>query len=174
MKWSKTMYRYFAFRILDEVFGNSDSWNNEEAQIIKNVVKKYQSRLNRNQINLIKFRVRKTKSNYKANLLNTFENMYWKEIDRGDTLYPPVEFDNKTYELWTKAVRLRKSVKMLYESTTSGMTTRIVDPYKTETPYGRGFCHTRKETRKFRFDRIIEISLTDNKFIKPKNWDKNK
>lgn len=174
MKWSKTMYRYFAFKILNEVFGSVNSWNNEEAQIIKETIKKYKSRLNRNQINLVEFRVRKAKNNYKADLLQGFESMYWKEIDNGDDLYPQVEFDNETYEIWTKGVRLRKSVKMLYESTTSGMITRIVNPYKTETPYGRGFCHTKNEVRKFRFDRIIEISLTDNKFIKPKNWDKNR
>lgn len=162
------MYRLFAFMILQDVFGSCDSWSPSEAQIIKKQIDKYKSRLSQHQLNLVKFRVRKAKNNYKTNLLDHFQNIYWKEIGSGEEMYPSVDYDQHIYNIWTKCVRLRKSIKMQYESTTSGITTRIVDPYKTKTPYGIGYCHTNHEERKFRFDRIIEISLTDNSFIKPK------
>jgi len=167
MKWTKTMYRLFAFMALSDVFGSCDSWNPAEAQIIKDQINKYKTRLSSHQLNLVKFRVRKAKNNYKINLLENFQDMYWHEIDRGEELYPSIEYDQSVYEIWTAGVRLKKSVKIQYESATSGISTRIVDPYKTKTPYGIGFCHAKKAERKFRFDRIIEISLTDNSFIKP-------
>ncbi len=168
MKWTPTMYRLLAFMTFDEVFGSCLSWTSEDSQRIKLTIRKHTSRLNSNQLNFVKFRVRQAKNNYKANLLENFQDMYYKEIDRGEDLYPPIEFDQNVYDVWTQAVRLRKSVNMQYSSTTSGITTRIVDPYKTKTPYGIGFCHSKNEERKFRFDRIIEISLTENAFIKPK------
>lgn len=170
MGWTRLMYKLFAFEMLSEVFKNCNSWNANESEKIKQFIKIYKNKLNVSQKNLIKFRVRKAKNDYKTCLLDSFGDRYWHEIERGEDIYPDVEFDQKTYEIWTKGVRLRKSVKILYESTTTGMMTRIVDPYKTETPYGRGFCHIKNEMRKFRFDRIIEIELTNDSFIKPKKW----
>ncbi|EKD43285.1 MAG: hypothetical protein ACD_72C00363G0001 [uncultured bacterium] len=167
MKWTKTMYRLFAFMILQDVFSSCDSWNPFEAQIIEDQINKYKTCLSSHQLNLIKFRVRKAKNNYKINLLENFQSQYWREIDRGEEMYPSIDYDQQIYDTWTKGVRLRKSVKMQYESITAGITTRIVDPYRTKAPYGIGYCHTNHEERKFRFDRIIEISLTNNSFVKP-------
>ena len=62
----------------------------------------------------------------------------------------------------------RQTVKIKYDSTESGITERLVDPYKSRAPYGEGYCHNRKEVRKFRFDRVIDIKLTEKKFKKPK------
>lgn len=173
MKWSKIMYQLFALMVLDEIFGSCDSWNPSEAQTIKDQINKFKSQLNPHQIDLVKFRVRKTRNNYKINLLDHFQNIYRKEIENGEEMYPSVEYDQNIYNIWTQAVRRRVSVKIQYESTTSGITTRIVDPYKTNSPYGISFCHTKKEERKFRFDRIIEITLIDSKFIKPKSPKQN-
>jgi hypothetical protein len=173
MKWTKTMYRLFAFMTLSDIFGSCHSWNPLEAQIIKDQIDKYKTCLRSHQLNLVKFRVRKAKNNYKISLLDHFQNIYWKEIENGEEMYPSVEYDQNTYDIWTQAVKRRVSIKMQYDSVTSGITTRIVDPHKTKTPYGIGFCHTKKEERKFRFDRIIEITLTNDKFIKPKSSKQN-
>ena len=77
------------------------------------------------------------------------------------------------YEIWKKGAAKRQTVKIKYDSTASGVSERLVDPYKSSAPYGEGYCHSRKEVRKFRFDRVIDIELTDEKFKKPKNWQKS-
>ncbi|MBU4479847.1 WYL domain-containing protein [Patescibacteria group bacterium] len=43
---------------------------------------------------------------------------------------------------------------------------RLVDPYKTNSPYGEGYCHLKNEVLKFRFDRIANINLTNKNFKK--------
>jgi len=95
-----------------------------------------------------------------------------EEYDYGedDFVKPHITYDNKHYEIWTNAVRKRLTARMTYDSATSGMSERLIDPYQTSAPYGQGYCHLRKEVRKFRFDRIIDIELTNKTFIKPKNW----
>jgi len=80
-----------------------------------------------------------------------------------------IDYNQKFYEIWKSAVVKRQTVKLKYDSSTSGVAERLVDPYKSSAPYGKGYCHKRKEVRKFRFDRIIDIEMTDKKFVKPKS-----
>jgi len=171
IKWTKEMLELLAWEILEEVFGNSIEWSEKENNSIDEYIQYAKSKLDQKQINFVNAFFRKMKNSYKANLLYSLEKMYYHELhDDYRSLSPPVEFDEKAYEIWTKAVVLRKTVQMTYDSTTSGIMERLVDPYKTSTPYGEGYCHLKKDIRKFRFDRIVEINFTDHKFIKPKNW----
>lgn len=165
--WTKEMYQLLSLLILEEVFGSSTEWSKEEAKNIKLYIKELEEKLSQIQINFIKARLRKMKYSYKEDLLYSLEKMNWHELheDYG-TPYVSVEYDQKTYDVWTQAVRQKKSIKMTYDSTTSGLNERLVDPYKTKTPYGEGYCHLKKDVRKFRFDRVIDIKLTNKSFIK--------
>ena len=175
MSFSKEMYQYLAWKTLREVFGNSIEWSEEESKNMDFYIEECRIKLTQKEINLVKARLRKMKNSYKEDLLYSLEKMYWHELhDDYGSIYPPIEYDEETYSIWTKAVILRQTVKMTYDSSTSGFTERLVDPYKTSTPYGEGYCHLKKDVRKFRFDRIVEISLTDKKFLKPKNWRSHK
>jgi len=59
-------------------------------------------------------------------------------------------------------------VRLLYDSQSSGISERLVDPYKSDAPYGEGYCNTRRDVRKFRFDRVIDIQMTESTFVKKK------
>lgn len=164
---TKEMYQLLGLLILKEVFGSSVEWSEEEDSDIKKYIKEFEEKLSQKQINFVNARLRKMKYSYKEDLLYSLEKMNWHELhDDYGTPYVSVEYDQKTYDIWTQAVRLKKSVKMTYDSTTSGLNERLVDPYKTNTPYGEGYCHLKNDVRKFRFDRIIDIKLTNKSFIK--------
>ena len=84
--------------------------------------------------------------------------------------YEPIEYDERVAEIWRTGVRQRASVRIKYQSQKTETTNRVVDPWLTSSPYSVGFCHLRNAARKFRFDRIMEIELTDKTFEKPDNW----
>ncbi|GEM_PF-6785496 len=84
--------------------------------------------------------------------------------------WEPVYYDERLAQVWREGVRQRKSVLMKYRSEKPETTERLVDPWATSTPYGIGWCHLRGASRKFRFDRISNIELTDQSFEKPENW----
>lgn len=81
-----------------------------------------------------------------------------------------IEWNPEHHRLWTMAAQRRQTVKIVYKSTTSGLTERLVDPYQTKSPYIYGYCHMRQSVRQFRLDRIHSIELTDQHFTKPSNW----
>lgn len=171
LKLSENFLNYLSLIILKEVFENTTEWSEEESKIIKELIGKTKTKLSNLEIKLAEHRFRQMKNSYWENALYHLEKMYWRELhDKDKYLYPPIEYEEKTYNIWTKAVKLKKSIKITYDSITAGVTKRIVDPYKTNTPYGEGYCHLKNDIRKFRFDRIIEIKLTDRSFIKPKDW----
>ena len=62
------------------------------------------------------------------------------------------------------------TIKMVYESITSGLTERKLDPYfivfRGRAFYTVGYCHQKKEIRTFRLSRIREIHQTNDLFIK--------
>ncbi len=70
-----------------------------------------------------------------------------------------IDFDPKVSDLWTKAVREKLTLRIVYDSESSGRTERLVDPVQTSSPYGKAYCHLREEERKFRFDRVLEIDI---------------
>lgn len=175
MIFTQKMYKYLALLTLSETFSRFYGWSEKEQKIINFLLHDSKKNLTEKEKRFALYRLRKMKNNYHEDVLYSLGKMYWHELhDRDEYLYPPIEYEEKTYDIWTKAARLKKSVEMVYDSTTSGITKRIIDPYKTNTPYGEGFCHLKKDIRKFRFDRIIEIKLLDKSFIKPKDWQNKK
>lgn len=167
------MYKYLALLTLQEAYSRFYKWSRDEKNNIDILVLEAGKLLTSSEMAHVIHRLRKMKNSYHEDVLYSLGKMYWRELRDGDNYLPsPVEYDEKTYELWIVAARQKKSVQITYDSTTSGITKRLVDPYKTSSPYGEGYCHLRKEVRKFRIDRIIEIQLTDKSFTKPKDWEK--
>ncbi len=70
-------------------------------------------------------------------------------------------------------IRQNKVLKLKYNSIQSGILEREVDPYFLifieRAFYFVGYCNLRNELRTFRIDRIVEVSLTDKKFIPRQN-----
>lgn len=93
---------------------------------------------------------------------------FFKKKDREDNydqwFYEEIDFDPYVAHVWKEGVKRKLTIKMTYTSETSGTKVRKVDPYKTKTPYGEGWCHIHKEERKFRFDRVSKIELTKKTF----------
>lgn len=173
--WADEMYQYLSWYLFKKVYGTTE-WYEQEAQRIKQLAGKSGDELSDDQRKIVENRALRLGNEYNEWSLENYEKMYGD--DRRDDDYDygeddfrraPVEFDNGVYLVWTDSARKKQTVKMKYDSTTSGVSERLVDPYKTRAPYGEGFCHSRKEVRKFRFDRIIDIVMTDKKFIKPKD-----
>lgn len=176
--WTKAMYQHLAWRLFQEIYGMSE-WYQEEQKHIADFTQEAGERLSEQQCKVIENRVRRLKDEYEEQALDNLKERHWHEFhdeddewdeDGFDFIRASVTYDQQPYELWKEAARKRMTVSMVYDSTTSGVSTRMVDPYASRAPYGEGYCHKRKEVRKFRFDRVIDIRLTDKTFIKPKDW----
>ena len=77
------------------------------------------------------------------------------------------------YHTLENAVTTCQSIKLTYESINSGISDRIVDPYfiiyRNQAFYFVGYCHTRKDFRTFRINRIKKIQVLDDIFYKQDN-----
>jgi len=66
-------------------------------------------------------------------------------------------------------IKQNQTLKLTYNSIQSGEVKREVDPYFLifieRAFYFVGYCHLRKDFRTFRIDRIVDLSLTEKKFI---------
>ena len=171
IEWSKEMYEYLAWRLLELMYGATE-WYEEEEKRIKQYGAEARERLDDFSRKIVENRAIRLSNEYEEHALYSLEKAYWHEIhDRDDEyLPPPIEYDQRWCAIWSDAVRKRHTVRMVYDSATSGTSERLVDPYQTSAPYGQGFCHKTKEIRTFRFDRIVDIMMTDQIFNKPKNW----
>lgn len=175
IEYTKRMYQYLAWRLFQEMYGAME-WVEAESKRINELVEEAKNRLTEDKIKIVENRVRRINNDYEEWALESVKKRYWHEFndddgdDDDDFVFPEIDYNEEFYEIWKSAVAKRQTVKLKYDSTTSGMSERLVDPYKSCAPYGEGYCHKRKEVRKFRFDRIIDISLTNKKFEKPKNW----
>lgn len=74
------------------------------------------------------------------------------------------------------AIRETHPVNLLYNSASSSHPgRRTVDPYALAFRAGwwylAGFCHTRRELRTFRVDRIVELEVTEATFERPAEFD---
>ncbi len=73
------------------------------------------------------------------------------------------------------AAQARRRVRLRYESPSSGLTVRDVDPYGLSYQRGRwyavGMCHLRADMRTFRLDRVIDIATLDDRFERPDGFD---
>lgn len=168
--WTDDMYRYLSWLLFERVFGMCE-WTQEEEKNFRPLVRRIEKKLNREQILIVKNRARRIADEYNDSLLHSMSKMYWKELHSSDGYIPRyITFDPEIYETWSSAVRGKKTVKIKYDSTTSGLSERLIDPYLTKSPYGIGYCHKRKEVRQFRFDRIIDMKLMNKKFEKLEGW----
>ncbi|MDO8668644.1 MAG: WYL domain-containing protein [bacterium] len=176
VKYTKQMHEYLAGRLLQEVF-RVTGWVKEDAGTIDELLEEAKNKLTDYQIKIVENRARRMKNEYGEWQLETSRKQHWDELGDDDEDYDygdddfikfDVDYNYKFYEIWKLAVAKRQTVKLKYDSTTSGVSDRLVDPYKSSAPYGEGYCHKRKEVRKFRFDRVIDIEMTDKKFEKPK------
>ncbi len=170
MKWTNDMYRYLSWLLFEEVHGMSD-WTAKEEGRIKPLVSEAEEKLSRDQILLVENRTRRMADEYEQNLLHQLNKQYWKELHDDDGYIPRhITFDSNVHETWTSSVRKQNTVKITYDSASSGLSERLVNPYQTKSPYGIGYCHKRKKVLQFRFDRVIDIDLMNRIFEKPKNW----
>lgn len=166
--YTKNMYHYLAWRLFQEIYGEVE-WCQEEEKIIAGFAEEASWKLTDEETQIVENRVRRIKNEYEELVTENLREEYGHDDDEDDFFFEPVDYNYEFYEIWKQGVAKRQTVKMKYDSTESGITERLVDPYKSRTPYGEGYCHNRKEVRKFRFDRVIDIKLTEKKFKKPKN-----
>lgn len=171
MEWTDKMYQFLAWKILLDAYETTGQAEKEERKI-KLFAEKTSENISVIEKKFVEHQARQIKNDYYELLLGTLERMYQGELRDEDHeewhIAAPVEFNENFLEIWMQAVKKRITVQMIYNSTTSGESERLVDPYLTRTPYGKGYCHTRKEIRKFRFDRIVDIKLTGKNFEKRK------
>lgn len=169
MKWNKQMYKYLSWLMFEEV--NSKTNAIDDWERIYMWLEDIKSQLSEDEQKIVENKALQMKNQYYSGVFNEFECEYLNESDGGYFEYPPIHYNQDYYNIWSKAVRTKKSVIVKYDSTTSGNTERVINPYKTRSPYGIGYCHLRKEIRQFRFDRIIDIKPTEKSFEKPKDWE---
>lgn len=81
----------------------------------------------------------------------------------------------KIYAIVEQGIKNSNILRLKYNSIQSGVIEREVDPYFLifieRAFYFVGYCHLREEFRTFRTDRIINVSMTDKKFIPRKDID---
>src|SRR3989338_4746966 len=177
--YTRQMFQYLSWRLFQEMYG-AMKLVKEEKGVIDEIVEEAKNKLTDEEIKIVENRVFQMSNEYKSWALDSFKEEYCHESDddeydygEDDFIRPVIEYNREFYEIWKRGVAKLQTVKIKYDSTASGVSERLVDPYKSSAPYGEGYCHSRKEVRKFRFDRVIDIELTDEKFKKPKNWQKS-
>lgn len=76
----------------------------------------------------------------------------------------------KYYDRIEKAISSSTRLRIKYESISSGLTERTVDPYfivfRGHAFYFVAYCHLRKEVRTFRIDRVTDVAPLDETFFK--------
>lgn len=166
-KYTKNMHHYLAWRLFQEVYGEVE-WCQEEEKIIAGLAEEASWKLTDEETQIVENRVRRMKNEYEKLITENLREEYGDDDGDDDFFFAPIDYNEKFYEIWKQGVAKRQTVKIKYDSTESGITERLVNPYKSRAPYGEGYCHNRQEVRKFRFDRVIDIKLTEKKFKKPK------
>src|SRR3989338_5958874 len=139
IRWTEEMYACLAWRLFEDLYGATE-WYEEEDQRIHSYAKAAREKLDVFSRKVVDNRARRLSNEYHEHILYSLEKMYWHEIhDRDDGyLQPPIEYDTHHYETWSEGVNKRRTVRMVYDSTTSGTSERLVDPYQTRTPYADG------------------------------------
>lgn len=171
VKYTSQMYEYLAWVLFLEIY-RAVEWVEAEAAEIDQLMLAAKNKLTEAQIKIVDNRARRISNDYQEWVFDDLENVddydYDDEFDGFNR--PHIDFNEEFYDIWKQGVVKRLTVKMTYDSTTSGVSERLVDPYVSSAPYVEGYCHKAKELRKFRMDRVIDIHLTDKKFEKPKDW----
>lgn len=152
-----------------DVYDQTD-WLNEDLEQVQKQIDLSQSQLSSVELTEASSLADELVSQYEMTIREDVESDY---DDRFDDWREEIDYDEELYEVWKEAVRNRQTVKLKYDSTSSGISEHLVDPCASRAPYVDGYCHTRNEVRMFRFDRVLELTLTDQKFEKIKDWKKS-
>ncbi|MBU0577279.1 WYL domain-containing protein [Patescibacteria group bacterium] len=164
------MYRYLNWLLFEEVYGMCE-WTQQEEIKIQPLITEAKTRLKQDEILIVENRARRMADEYEQCLLYQLNKKHRKELYDDDGYTPRhITFSSDVHETWLSAVRKQKTMKIKYDSTTSGLSERLINPYQTKGSYGIGYCHKRKKILQFRFDRVIDIELMNRTFEKPKNW----
>ena len=104
----------------------------------------------------------------------TAEN--WLEVDFSH--WGKRAYDSSKFEQLKTAVIQCREVTIVYESSGSGRSTRIVQPlkicYKSKEWYLKAFCTKKQDFRIFKLNRIVELEPSENTFVpKPYPEEKN-
>jgi len=84
------------------------------------------------------------------------------------------DIDDKVYSVIEKAFSQLKTVEIKYfNMERAEFSKRRLDIYYKSSKYIIGYCHLRKEIRKFRTSRISSAKLTNEIYQIPKDFDKN-
>ena len=85
------------------------------------------------------------------------------------------DVDEKVYSLIEKAFNQLKTVEITYFNMESAeFNKRKLDVYYKSRKYVIGYCHLRKDIRKFRTHRIASAKLTNDNYKIPEDFDKNR
>ncbi len=170
--WTEDMYAYLNWKLFEEFFQITSCPPSEQDKF-KPLIEASRLKLTREQTLIVENRARRMKDEYRRNLAEELHRIYGDDFydEEGFDYRDNISYDDRIYNIWSSAVRKKQTVKMTYDSPNSGISERLVNPYKTRAPYGMGYCHKRKEVRQFRFDRVIDIKLTEKTFAKPKDWE---
>jgi hypothetical protein len=165
--YSNLMYQYMGVLLFVDMYEHDPGQSKDEWDKIKQVANDLASQLSEEEVRMVRSRAKRLQDDYYDYIYYEVENEFEHDYGFDDYSYRDrIEYDSAVYEIWKEAVRKRKTVKMTYDSNTSGITERAVDPYRSDAPYGEGFCHLRQEVRQFRFDRVIDLKMTDQTFTK--------
>jgi len=84
------------------------------------------------------------------------------------------EIDERVYSIIEKAFNQLKTVEIKYFNMESAeFSKRKIDIYYKSRRYTIGYCHLRKDIRKFRTSRISSAKITNETYQIPKDFDKN-
>jgi predicted DNA-binding transcriptional regulator YafY len=88
---------------------------------------------------------------------------------------PPTRVQNDYVTVLSSAAQRRQQVLMRYRSWESEESERTFDPYGLVFNegywYTAGYCHTRRDVRTFRLDRIITLEPLERTFERPEDFD---
>ena len=89
--------------------------------------------------------------------------------------HPSLDAQSAVLDKLRRAIRELRQVEMVYTSASAPEPgRRKVDPYALVHRYGwwylAGYCHTRQEVRTFRIDRVLELSLLNESFKVPADF----
>lgn len=84
------------------------------------------------------------------------------------------DVDERVYSIIEKAFSQLKTVEITYFNMESAdFSKRKLDIFYKSRKYTIGYCHLRKDIRKFRTSRIASAKLTNDNYKIPKDFDKN-
>lgn len=157
-----------------------------ELQIIYKLVKKYEEDTPKNdeenynndyneyEMSIDKKQIKSILKKINNNLPNEAKDKIDKDFLRKK--YHPYNnnIDSKVYTTLKKAFEQSKTVEIEYFNMEGAeFKKRKLDVYYTSTKYTIGYCHLRKEIRKFRTSRISSAKLINSKYKISKSFDKN-